>query len=32
LSPSGSTVAKPSVDHVPAGGFVLSVIKKWSGF
>jgi hypothetical protein len=22
LSPSGPTVAKPSVDHVPAGGFV----------
>jgi hypothetical protein len=21
-------MAKPSVDHVPAGGFVLSVIKK----
>jgi hypothetical protein len=22
LSPSGPTVAKPSVDHIPAGGFV----------
>jgi hypothetical protein len=22
-SPSGPTVARPSVDHIPAGGFVL---------
>ena len=28
MSPSGFTVAKPSVDHVPACGFVLSVIEK----